>query len=526
MKLSSFQSRALKLIEKSLTQNEKEVFLLQNIDREERLSIYLKAIEFNLKQGNSSIILVPEISLISPLEEQLRSKFGDVVVISVHSRLSQKQLYQRWQRIKNQDSSVVIGTRSAIFAPVKNLKLIIVDEEADSSYKQIEVPRYNAREVALKRAELCRAIVILSSMLPSMESYYNAGAKKCKLITQAKEQKRQDLNLINMRREGYGKQETKPLISKFLEGKIKQALTDKEKIVLFLNRRGFATFIHCSNCKSTLRCKDCDTTLKYHFNKRLLICHQCGYKIAAPEICPQCNAAYVRYSGSGTQRLESELHRLFPSARTLRMDTDALRTKASPRYQEADILAGTQIISKVHFADKPGLVGIVSLDNLLNMPDFRATEHAFRFLMQFVSLLKKGGSLLIQTYFPENYILKFVEQRNYSKFYKQELAQRKDLNLPPFKHIITLTLRGKNESTLTAQAEKLTSSLLKKKPRGVDIIGPLPAPISKLRGKYQQNVIIKTKNVFSTNKFLKENLGGFTKSKIDNIPLTVDVDPL
>lgn len=554
-RLTAVQDQALKSIEKSLIQEKREVFLIQNMCNEDRLNIYFKAIEFNLKQGKSSIILMPEISLISPIENQLRLRFGEDVVALIHSRLSKTRLYQEWKKVKDRENSIVVGSRSAIFAPVKNLRLIIIDEEADPSYKQIEVPRYHTKEVALERAKFTRAVVILGSMIPSIESYHSIKTKRYKPIAHmlhkppeaslAKGGRGPELKVINMRREHYGKQRTKPLISKALESKIKEVLTNKEKIILFLNRRGFATFIHCLNCKTVLRCKDCHTTLKYHFKKRMVICHQCGYKIAAPEICPQCNVSYVRYAGSGTQRLESELHRLFPQARTLRIDTDSVCREVDPvrnydiggskndisngvdsRYREVDILAGTQIISKMRFFPRPALIGIISLDTLLNMPDFRGSERAFQLLMHFADLLKESGSLLIQTYFPKAYVLKFVGQRDYFKFYEEELIHRKDLSLPPFKHLSVLTLRGKSEGRLAQQTQELASFLIKKRPRGTDISGPIPASISKLRGKYQQNIIIKTKNVLSLNKFLKENLGGFTRSKIGNIPLTVDVDPL
>ncbi len=526
IRLTTLQTHALKSIEESLIQEKREVFLIQNMRNEDRLNIYFKAIEFNLKQGKSSIILTPEISLISPIENQLRLKFGEDVVALIHSRLSKTRLYQEWKKVKDRENSIVIGTRSAIFAPVKNLRLIIIDEEADPSYKQIEVPRYNAREVALERAKFTRAVVILGSMIPSIESYHSIKTKRYKLIAQILHKRGPELKVINMRREHYGKQRTKPLISKALESKVKEVLTNKEKTILFLNRRGFATFIHCSNCKTVLRCKDCYATLKYHFKRRLAVCHQCGYHIAAPEICPQCNVSYVRYGGWGTQRLESELHRLFPQARTLRIDTDSVCREVNSRYREVDILAGTQIISKMRFLPPPALIGIISLDTLLNMPDFRGSERAFQLLMHFADLLKESGSLLIQTYFPEHYVLKFVGQRDYSKFYEEELIHRKDLNLPPFKHLSVLTLRGKSEDRLAQRTQELASFLIKKKLRGIDIIGPIPAPLSKLRGKYQQNIIIKTKNVLLLNKFLKESLGGFTRSKIGNIPLTVDVDPL
>jgi primosomal protein N' (replication factor Y) len=528
IRLTNLQARALKPIEKSLTKEKREVFLIQNIREKDRLNIYFQAIEFNLKQGKSSIFLLPEISLVSPVENQLKSRFGKGTVSLIHSRLSPVRLYQEWKRIRNKESSIVIGTRSAIFAPVKNLKLIIIDEESDSSYKQIEVPRYNAKDVALKRAKFTQAVVILASMMPSVESYYNVKIKGHKLIapTLYKKHVEVKLKVINMRREHYGRQKTKPLISNFLESKIKEVLSQKEKIILFLNRRGFATFIHCPNCKSILRCKNCHSSLKYHFKQRLVVCHYCGYKLSAPEICPKCNVAYVRYAGSGTQRLESELHRLFPYARTLRIDTDNVCRDISSRYKEVDILAGTQIINKMQFRPQPRLAGIISLDSLLNMPDFRGTERAFQLLIHFTNLVKKRGDIIIQTYFPEASILRFVEQRDYLKFYKEELNHRKGLNLPPFKHIILLTLRAKFENKLVNQAQRLASILIEKKPRGVDVVGPIPHPISKLRGKYQQNIIIKAKNVFSVNKFLRENLGGLTKSRIGNIPLTVDVDPL
>jgi len=529
------QKDALDAIRECMDDRAHRVFLLHGVTGSGKTEVYLQSIEHALKLGLSSIILVPEISLTPQTQARFKARFGDKVAV-LHSRLLGSKRASEWERIYSQKAQIVVGARSAIFAPVKNLGLVVVDEEHETSYKQEGVPRYNARDVAIKRAELSRASVILGSATPSLESFYMARKGSYTLIElpeRIDSRLLPGVNIVDMREE-LTRSRKFPIFSQPLKTWIEKDLSQGKQVILFLNRRGFSTFISCRKCGYVLTCKRCSVALTYHFQTKKLRCHHCSYKMDPPSVCPQCQSSYVKYWGIGTEKVESEVHRLFPSARIARMDTDATHKRGThekvlSKFKDGgvDILVGTQMIAKGLDFPKVTLVGVVSADTALNLPDFRSAERTFNLLTQVAGRAGRGdlgGRVIIQTYTPAHYAIQAAKNHDYNTFYSKEISFRKELNLPPFSHMVSLTFRGRKEEKVLKVAESLKKSLGKKdKSKKVKMLGPAPSPIPRIKGLYRWNVFLTSDRVRDITALLNKVLGARRREK--GVIITVDVDP-
>ena len=528
------QKEALKEINASLDESRFLVFLLHGITASGKTEVYLQAISHALKKNRSGIVLVPEISLTPQTVERFKSRFGDSVAV-MHSGLLGSRRFHEYKRIRDGEARIVVGARSAIFAPVRDLGLVIVDEEHETSYKQENVPRYHAREAAIKRAELTDSTVILGSATPSLESYYNALNGKYKLIELTKRIRDMDLpkvNIIDMRKELYQRHYA-TVFSRPLRENIERVMAKREQAMLFLNRRGFSTFVSCRNCGDVQRCKKCDSVLVYHYSKKKMVCHYCNFCADPPQICPKCRSSYVKYFGMGTERVESELHRYFPEEKMDRMDTDTTKKRGSHdrilgkfKRHNISILVGTQMIAKGLDFPRVTLVGVISADTTLNLPDFRASERTFNLLTQVAGRAGRGtegGRVLIQTYTPDHYAIKTASSHDYRSFYKREIVSRKELGLPPFVNLLRVMLSSRKEERVIKASEAL-AKIIKKTMKSVKILGPAPAVISKIRNRYRWNIVLKAKEAEPAAILLKEILKNLKKPA--GVGITVDVDPI
>ena len=528
------QKTALDMINGSFEKRSHKVFLLHGITASGKTEVYMQTISRALKDGLSSIVLVPEISLTPQTVERFKSRFDESVAV-MHSGLVGSKRFKEYMRIKNGEARIVIGARSAIFSPVKDLGLIIIDEEHETSYKQESVPRYHAREVAIKRAQITGSIVILGSATPALESYSKAKNGDYQLIELTKRVKDIALpkvNIIDMRKELYQKHYAS-IFSRPLKDRIERVMMKGQQAILFLNRRGFATFIYCRQCGIVIRCKRCDAVMVYHYSKKKLICHYCNAHLEPPQICPKCNTHYVKYFGMGTERVESELHRYFPESITERMDTDTTKKRGSHdkvlgRFKKhaINILVGTQMIAKGLDFPKVTLVGVVSADTTLNLPDFRASERTFNLLTQVAGRAGRGdegGEVIIQTYTPHHYAITAASQHDYHSFYIKEIGIRNELELPPFVNIIRVVFKSRKDQLAKDTANSL-AEVIKKAIKGVKILGPAPAVVSRIRNKYIWNIVLKTRSQEEFTLRLKDILKGFKKSS--SVSIIVDVDPV
>jgi primosomal protein N' (replication factor Y) len=542
--------------------------LLQGVTGSGKTEIYIQTISDMLNKGKGAIVIVPEISLTPQTVERFKSRFSNENVAVLHSRLSFGERYDQWQKIREGKARIVIGARSAIFAPVKNLGLIVVDEEHEKTYKQEDDPRYHARDVAVKRGEIENAVVILGSATPSIESYYLAEKGVYKLVKLTKRIDDRPLATVKI-------VSLKDEIKKFrrfftfsppLLNKIKDRLLKKEQVILFLNRRGSSPFVLCRHCGFVIRCQHCTTALTYHQLGDKLICHTCGYSAAHPAKCPECKDPNIRYGGVGTQKVESQIAKLFPMANIRRMDTDVTAVKGIHKKilddfkdKKIDILVGTQMIAKGLDFPNVTLVGVVSADIALHLPDFRAGEHTFQILTQVAGRAGRGdvpGEVIIQTFTPEHPGIKAAITQDYDSFVKAEMAIRKELDYPPYEHFINIVFRsrnsqkaelvarqcqknieGKTENTIKADAEqdeiKITEGDLfykmdiapvvpqKQNPANrVKVFGAIPAPVSLLRGYYRWQLLLKAPTVEEMLPLLKKI------EKHEGVIMTIDVDPI
>ncbi|NQT46705.1 MAG: primosomal protein N' [Candidatus Omnitrophica bacterium] len=529
------QSIALEAINKSVFDKKKDVFLLHGVTSSGKTEVYLQAIGRALKRGLFSIVLIPEISLTPQTVERFKARFKEEVAV-LHSRLSGGQHFEQWQLIKKGKAHIVVGARSALFAPVGKLGLIVVDEEHESSYKQEDIPRYNARDAARMRAHIAGCPLILGSATPSMESYYEARRGRYKLLTlneRIDNRPMPTVRIVDMCKQLGGRKRSL-VFSRALQANLGTVLKEGKQAILFLNRRGFSTFISCRSCGFVMKCKRCDSTLVFHFKQNELRCHYCNKRSEAPRICPECESSYIGHFGIGTEKVESEVHRLFPGARIERMDTDVTRKRGSHerilgafKRGHIDILVGTQMIAKGLDFPQVTLVGVVSADITLNLPDFRASERTFDLLTQVGGRAGRGedkGSVIVQTYTPEHYTIKSALHHDYGEFYDKEILSRKELSLPPFTKIVKMTLRSSKEEKAKAAAsimkDRLKEVFTKK---GVKIIGPAPSPMVRLRGQYRWNIMLKGKDPAKICSVLRKEVLGLRGI---GAFLTVDVDPI
>lgn len=536
LKLTLEQQQALKAILKEVNRHCHKVFLIHGVTSSGKTEVYLQAIQEAMSRGRSSIVLVPEISLTPQTLSRFEARFGRKAVAVLHSRMLESRRLREWHRIQSGQARIVVGARSAIFAPVRELGMIVVDEEHEPSYKQEDSPRYHAREVAIRRGELNRAVVLLGSATPALETYHQAIHHRYGLLTlrnRIDEVPLPKVDLVDMRREREVTRRGK-IFSHLLEEELRQTLERHEQAILFLNRRGFSTFVQCRGCGHVLRCKNCSVTLNYHIESKSMICHHCHASTPAPEVCPQCRSEYVRFQGLGTQRLESELARLFPQANIARMDTDSTHARESHAKllrafgeHRIDFLVGTQMIAKGLDFPRVTLVGVISADTALHQPDFRSAERTFHLLTQVAGRAGRRqlpGRVIVQTNTPHHYAIQAAKRHDYEAFYQQEIEIRRELRLPPFVHLVQWTARSLRESRASAAAQSLAQSCRQHLPKTFEVLGPAPAVISKLRRQYRWQVTLKADSL----DHLREHLSPILQEHRTRrgVTIGIDVDPL
>jgi primosomal protein N' (replication factor Y) (superfamily II helicase) len=530
--LTEAQKKVLKKITERL--DSFNTFLLHGVTGSGKTEVYIKLIEDVLSRGRSAIVLVPEIAITPQAISRFKKCLGDNISV-LHSSLTEAQRFKEWKKLKDKESAVVIGTRSAIFAPLENIGLIVIDEEHDSSYKQNETPRYHARDVAFQRAKFNNCPLLLGSATPALESYYKAKNGSYFLLNLPERVKEQRLPLVGIvdLKTIKRKSIAAMIFTPPLKSKIEEVLNRGMQAILFLNRRGFSTFIHCQKCGYVAKCKSCDIALTYHAGSKLLICHYCNYKEKLSELCPQCKGKYLSLRGIGTQRVISELYKLFPSVKAERLDSDSLSKRGEldriiSRFKERkiDILVGTQIVAKGHDFPHVELVGIILADLSLNILDFRAGESTFSLITQVAGRSGRGenrGSVIIQTYNPEHFTIKTSVDHDYESFYDQEIRRREEIDFPPFSELIKIEFRHKDEKRVKKVVEIVKKRLTEPLDSRVEVLGPAPSPVKKKRNLYRFNIIVKTKNVEETSRLLY-NIIGYNRS-LDGVNIIVDVNP-
>ncbi len=540
--LNEGQKEILEKIKTALEKGVYSPFLIHGVTGSGKTQIYIKAIREVLKSGKQALILVPEISLTPQIISRFKANFGEKVGC-LHSRMSAGERFDTWRRVRNGELPIVVGARSAVFSPVLNLGLIVVDEEHVPSYKQDDpAPRYNARDVATVRAKLNDAVIILGSATPSLESYYNAQQGKyalCELKERVKKQKLPQVNIVDLAQEK--KNGNRNFISSNLLSLLRDRMDKKEQVLLFLNRRGFSTFVKCQDCGQVEKCPQCDITLTFHRTDFSLRCHYCGYHRSAPDLCPNCQGHRFMYKGAGTQKIEEELKKDLPTALMERMDLDTTVKKGAHKRLLSDfgkkkfgILVGTQMITKgLDFPDVT-LVGVISADSGLDLPDFRSKERTFQLLAQVAGRAGRGereGEVVVQTYYPEEWTIKLAALHDFEEFYRKELEQRRELGYPPFNHLILVVFSGKSLKVVTNCAQGFSSMLKRKvksgKQKSVEILGPASAPLAKIKNQHRWQLLIKTKNITSVSNLIRKILETEKNAKKrEAVRITVNVDPM
>ncbi len=542
--LTDDQRKAVDEISAAVQAGKFRPFLLHGITGSGKTEVYLRALQEVLSQGRQGLLLVPEISLTAQLVAYFRSRIQHPMAV-LHSGLSSGERYDEWRRVKKGMARLVIGARSAVFAPLEAIGIIIVDEEHDPSYKQDEKVRYHARDIALVRGKMENSVVVLGSATPSLESYFNALEKKFRLLSlpcRIDAKPLPQIEIIDMRRE---KEEGKerPIFSRSLAEAVKENARRGEQALLFLNRRGFSTFILCRDCGFTYRCPNCSVSLTYHASDKTLRCHYCEYTLPGPDRCPQCASLGLGLFGIGTQKLEEEIKKKFPQIQAGRMDRDTTSGKASHerilgrvRRGELNLLVGTQMITKGH--DLPGvtLVGVLAADLSLNVPDFRAGERTFQLLTQVAGRAGRGplpGRVLIQTYNPDHYSIRMAEGQDYPAFYRLETQFRREMNYPPFSRLINFRWEGNSEERVaqfSQSIDQLVSEMLREEGGGSDpvqVLGPCPAPLARLKGKYRCLMLLKGKKRRPLRDFAERLLARTEREiSLPGVKLIIDVDPV
>jgi primosomal protein N' (replication factor Y) len=512
--LNPDQRLVLSAIETTLSSGEYGAFLLHGVTGSGKTEVYIRAMKHALDAGRSSLMLVPEIALTPVFSRRLRLVFGRDVAI-LHSNLSPGERYDEWRRIRRGDARVVIGTRSAVFAPLERLGLLIVDEEHDTSYRQNESPFYNARDVAVMRANLAGAVVVLGSATPSLESYHNAQSGKysyLQLESRIGNRPLASAELIDMR-DVFRRAGKDVVVSPQLAEAIEATHAKGEQTIILLNRRGFSQFVLCRSCGERLRCKNCDITLTYHRGESKLVCHYCGFTANTPRKCPFCASEYLYFIGQGTEQVEDILQKRFPQLRIARIDRDTMskrgqmaKTLLAFDAGEIDMLVGTQMLAKGHDFHNVTLVGVISVDIGLGLPDFRSAERTFQILTQVAGRAGRGnlrGRVLIQTYYPEHYALRHACRQDYAGFYDEEIRFRKQLSYPPFVVLASILVKNRDEATALRNANIVRNSLdAANADKGCRILGAAPASIARLKNEYRMQILIKS----ASRKALRETL--------------------
>ncbi|MCY3741294.1 MAG: primosomal protein N' [Candidatus Poribacteria bacterium] len=524
-------------------------FLLHGVTGSGKTEVYMQAMADVLKNGRSVIVLVPEISLTPQAASRFVGRFGERVAL-LHSRLSDGERYDQWHRIQKGEANIVIGPRSAIFAPVQKLGMLIMDEEHSDSYKSDTAPRYHAREVAQKRSDLAKCPVLLGSATPSLESFHRARNGRYRLLSlpdRVFDRKMPDVHIVDMRTEL--KKGNRTIFSDLLRSSIEERLVRREQTILFLNRRGHSTYVFCRTCGYVERCDNCSISLTYHRETQRLVCHHCGGNRPTQQTCPQCSSDAIRFFGAGTEAVEQEVRKAYPKARVKRFDADSTARKnahqqilAEFEQQKIDILIGTQMVSKGLDFPNVTLVGVIAADIALNLPDFRASEQTFSLLTQVAGRSGRAeleGKVVIQTYMPGHYCIEAAQKHDYLDFYAQEVVARDALRYPPFAHVATLLLRGKDEQAVIDAAHAARDQLeiwqedrehASQAPTveetSVEILGPAPAPLSKIEGKFRWHLLLRSPDAKKIGRLFKrftDEPPAIIKSKA--IEFVIDIDP-
>ena len=527
-KLTQEQERALEDIKAAVDISKPEKFLLYGITGSGKTEVYLQAIEHVLRIEKSAIVLVPEIGLTPQLIQRFRDRFQDHIAV-LHSGFTLKQRNNEWQRLAAGQASIVLGTRSAIFAPVSNLGLIVIDEEYEITYKQEKNPRYHTREVAFRLAELNQASVVMGSATPSIETFYHAqqgNYEKLVLPKRIDNRPLPPVEIVDMR-ESKG-----AILSARLRAELKQTLSRKEQAILFINRRGFFTFAMCRECGFTIECPKCSIALTYHSAEKKLRCNRCGFSSDPILTCPRCNSSSVVYFGSGTQRIEKEVAETFRAARILRYDRDAVSKRGSHEVffaafaqGKADVLIGTQMVTKGLDVASVTLIGVVSADTSLHLPDFRAAEHTFQQLTQVAGRAGRHhlpGKVIIQTYTPAHYAIQSAAKHDYEGFYQQEIEDRKELGYPPFSRLISIVISGADRARVINLSDNLGELLQTR--LGDKVLGPAPAQIPKLRGNWRYHILLKGQHFDNMRKAIAQIMERLVVPH--GLRVSVDVDPM
>ena len=511
-------------------------FLLQGITGSGKTEVYLQIIQGALDKGKTAILLVPEISLTPQMTERFIARFGEKVAI-LHSGLSNGEKYDEWRKVERGDAQVVVGARSAIFAPLKNLGVIIIDEEHEATYKQDSNPRYHAREVAILRAQYNQAALVLGSATPSLESRARAGKgvyQHLRLTQRANPLATiPEVQVIDFR-DYIGQNETSNFTPPLLEA-IQDRLAKKEQVVLMLNRRGYSSFVMCRECGTVDTCPNCDISLTLHMDTKTMNCHYCGFSKGIPHVCPNCQSRSIRYYGTGTQKAYDELAELFPQARILRMDVDTTRKKGSHQALldqfgrgEADILLGTQMIAKGLDFPNVTLVGVLNADTALNLPDFRSSERTFQLLTQVAGRAgraEKAGQVLIQSYNPQHYAIRFAKDQDYEGFYAYEMGIRRQLGYPPYYFTIGITLSHKKEEEVVKRAYEVMNILRSGLSETSNILGPTPKPIARTHNLYHYQILIKYRLEDELGPTLNQVLSLTQDRENSELRLSIDHEP-
>jgi primosomal protein N' (replication factor Y) (superfamily II helicase) len=536
--LTAAQSSVLTQIEQQMNSGAYSAFLLHGVTGSGKTEIYMRAMNNALRLGRSAMMLVPEIALTPVFSRRLRARFGDQVAI-FHSSLQKGERFDEWTRVRNGEARVVIGTRSAVFAPVKDLGLIVVDEEHESSYRQQESPYYNARDVAIVRAQKESATVVLGSATPSLESFHNASKGKYHFVTLPERigaRPMAEAKIIDMRTVFVRHGKPRVFSDELLEG-IRETRERGEQSIILLNRRGYSSFILCRSCGETIQCPNCDVTLTYHRSERVIICHYCNHREAVPRVCPSCGKKYIYYVGEGTEQLEEMLKLLFPALRVARIDRDTTARRKVFEQSLADFssgrldtLVGTQMLAKGHDFPNVTLVGVVSVDAGLALPDFRSAERTFQLITQVAGRAGRGdrpGRVLIQTYHPYHYALRHACAQDYEGFYEEELRYRQNHSYPPFVALASLLVHGPDLGKVRNDSLELRKQLdMVNQERKCRVLGPAPAPLSRLKGEHRFQILIKSRSRKDLREIADAALRAVAESGVNLRSINLEIDPV
>ncbi|AOH54233.1 primosomal protein N' [Peribacillus muralis] len=534
--LTDEQAAALAPIQEKIHHDEHDVFLLYGVTGSGKTEVYLQAIASVIEKGEEAIMMVPEISLTPQTVKRFKERFGEQVAV-MHSGLSVGEKYDEWRKIHRKEVKVVVGARSAVFAPFENLGLVIIDEEHEASYKQEETPRYHARDVAIERAKSYKCPVILGSATPTLESFARAKKDVYKLLTLSRRMNENPLpavDIVDMREEL--RTGNRSMFSELLFSKLKDRLEKGQQTVLMLNKRGHSSFVMCRSCGLVINCPNCDISLTYHRFNDIMKCHYCGFEEGMPSVCPECESEHIRFFGTGTQKVEEELTKILPEARVIRMDVDTTSKKGSHERLlnafgegKADILLGTQMIAKGLDFPNITLVGVLSADTMLHLPDFRSSEKTFQLLTQVSGRAGRHqlpGEVVIQTYTPEHYSIELSALQDYDAFYEREMDLRRKSHYPPYYYVVLITVSHEDLMKTVSVTEKITNYLSSRLNRDSIVLGPVASPISRINNRYRYQCLIKYKREPDLNRHLRTLLEHYQKETAQNhLQISIDLNP-